>query len=333
MSSSPAFTAIITSYNYRQFIAEAIDSALAQTQPPVRIVVVDDGSSDGSPAYVRERYAGQPAVQVVEQANQGQLRAFAAGVAHAEDGDVVAFLDSDDLWEPQYLEAVGDVLRKRPETDYVYTNMRFLGERHGTYHHRARSGSDGTSILVGCYARSWRTSPTSGVCIRRSLVQRIISIPDELAAGWRTRADDCLTYGADVLGGRKFYLSPALAIYRVHGSNSYLGREDDEATAAAHRRKVETLVAHYCEIAGIDPAQRGSQCRGALQEFRTKPDPVRSDLKRYLRLVDQAEMSGVAKMSMCIRMWLHYLRGRLYAREPADASPALRNSATAGGSR
>lgn len=332
MSSSPAFTAIVTSYNYRQFIAEAIDSAIAQTRPPDRIVVVDDGSSDGSADYVRGRYAGESVVQVVTQLNQGQLRAFATGVAHAGDGDVIAFLDADDLWEPRYLEAVAEVLRARPETDYVYTNMRFLGDRSGTYHHRARSGSDGISILVGCYARSWRTSPTSGVCIRRSLAQRLISIPDELAAEWRTRADDCLTYGADVLGARKFYLSAALARYRVHGSNSYLGREDDTATAAAHSRKVDSLVAHYCKIAGIDPAQRGSQCRGALQEFRTKPDPVRSDLKRYLRLVDQAELSGAAKIAMGIKMWLHYLRGKLSAREPLDSLKAVRWSTTADGS-
>jgi glycosyltransferase involved in cell wall biosynthesis len=330
MQERPTFTAVITSYNYRRFIAEAIDSALAQTRAPSRIVVVDDGSSDGSADYVRQRYASEPSVQLVQQANQGQLRAFATGIDQAGEHDVIAFLDADDRWETGYLEAVAAVLIALPQIDYVYANMRFFGDRGGTYHHRARSGSDGLSVLAGCYARSWRTSPTSGVCIRRPLARRLALLPDAMASAWRTRADDCLSYGADVLGGRKFYLSPALSCYRVHGNNLYLGREDDPAAAQAHSRKVDALVAHYCAQAGINLEQAAEHCRGALEEFRTKPDPVRSDLKRYLRLADLADLTAAQRWIVRTKMWLHYLGGRASGARRHQRSAPLRYPAKAG---
>ena len=56
------FSVVITSYNYLQFVVEAVESALAQTRPAAQVIVVDDGSSDGSPAMLQQRYGADPRV-------------------------------------------------------------------------------------------------------------------------------------------------------------------------------------------------------------------------------------------------------------------------------
>lgn len=321
MNPRPDFNVLVTSYNYSNYLEQAVDSALAQTHAPRAILVVDDGSTDGSVDLVRRRYAAEPRVRVIEQVNQGQMVAFASGVRAADADAVVAFLDADDCWDSSYLASVADGLQRLPAADYVYSNLRFIADRSGTYHHRRHSADDGRSVLAGCYARSWRGSPTSAVCIRHALARRLVDLPAALAREWRTRADDALTYGADILGARKLYLSTALACYRVHGQNAYIGHECDADSAASsrHLEKIERLVAHYRAMAGIDGAQRSQQCRGALEEFRTKPAPVKSDLKRYLQLVALSDLGPAQKLAASAQMWRHYLasRRRLPARPPA----------------
>ena len=89
------FAVVVTNYNYLNFVAEAVDSALAQTRAPKQIVIVDDGSTDGSPEFLRERYGHDPRVTLVCGENGGQLVAFQRGLA-VVDADIACFLDADD---------------------------------------------------------------------------------------------------------------------------------------------------------------------------------------------------------------------------------------------
>ena len=93
-------TVIIPTYNCGPFVAEAVDSVLAQTLPPAGIIVVDDGSSDDTPQRL-ERYRGL--IQYVTQRNQGVSAARNRGLLLA-DTEFVAFLDADDVWHPRKLE-------------------------------------------------------------------------------------------------------------------------------------------------------------------------------------------------------------------------------------
>ncbi len=87
---------VIDNYNYGPSSRAAIESALAQTHEPVKVIVVDDGSSDGSRELLGD-YADQ--VEVVLKENGGQASAINAGFEHCR-GDVVIFLDADDLLDP-----------------------------------------------------------------------------------------------------------------------------------------------------------------------------------------------------------------------------------------
>jgi GT2 family glycosyltransferase len=90
---------VIPVHNRAPLIARTIDCVLAQTYPHCHIIVVDDGSTDGTAAVVIERYGGNARVRLLRQANRGVSAARNAALAVAT-GDYVAFLDSDDVWRP-----------------------------------------------------------------------------------------------------------------------------------------------------------------------------------------------------------------------------------------
>ncbi|RQP26556.1 glycosyltransferase family 2 protein [Piscinibacter terrae] len=98
----PTLSVVITCFNYERYVGDAILSALTQTVPPDEIVVVNDGSTDGS-AGVLAAFGDR--IRVVSQANAGQIAALNNGYAHAR-GDIVLFLDADDLLHREALEAV-----------------------------------------------------------------------------------------------------------------------------------------------------------------------------------------------------------------------------------
>jgi glycosyltransferase involved in cell wall biosynthesis len=90
---------VIPAYNAADTIGETLDSVIAQSYRRLQIIVVDDGSTDGTAAVVKRRMATAPHLQVLTQANQGVSAARNAGIKAAR-GAFVAFVDADDLWHP-----------------------------------------------------------------------------------------------------------------------------------------------------------------------------------------------------------------------------------------
>jgi len=112
----PRVSVVITTYNYEQFVAAAIESVLRQTVRPDEIVVVDDGSTDGTAAVVA-RYAGR-GVRYIRQANAGAGAARNRGIRETR-GDLIAFLDADDRWLPDKLARQLAHLRRYPAAGLV----------------------------------------------------------------------------------------------------------------------------------------------------------------------------------------------------------------------
>ncbi len=111
----PSVSVVIPTHNYARYLADAIESVLAQEVDGVEIVVVDDGSSD-APEEVVERYAE---IEFLSQARQGVGAARNIGVA-ASRGDLIAYLDADDKWAPGKLRAQLDALAADSSLDLVY---------------------------------------------------------------------------------------------------------------------------------------------------------------------------------------------------------------------
>ena len=116
---NPLISCIIPVFNGERYLGEALDSILAQTYRPIEIIVVDDGSTDGTGELVA-RYGDR--IRYFRQNNEGAPTARNAGLSAAR-GAFVAFLDSDDLWHPDKLERQMARFEARPELDLCVTHL------------------------------------------------------------------------------------------------------------------------------------------------------------------------------------------------------------------
>jgi len=105
--------------NARTYVADTLDGVFGQTVPPHEVIVVDNGSTDGSPAFVRERY---PRARVISEPAPGASAARNAGV-EAASGDLLAFCDSDDVWLPWKLERQLGLLAEIKARDGAYPGV------------------------------------------------------------------------------------------------------------------------------------------------------------------------------------------------------------------
>lgn len=113
----PKVSVIIPTYNSLEYLPEAIESVLDQTFVDFEIIVINDGSSDGTEKWVLEQ--SDPRLQLISQGNLGKSAARNAGIAKAS-GDYLAFLDADDCWEPTKLEKQARCLDSNSQIGLVY---------------------------------------------------------------------------------------------------------------------------------------------------------------------------------------------------------------------
>jgi glycosyltransferase involved in cell wall biosynthesis len=214
------FSVIINNYNYEQFLEEAILSVLNQTKKAAQIIIVDDGSIDNS-AEIIKRYADSPQITFIQKENGGQLSAFNAAIS-AIRGDVVAFLDSDDWYEPYYLKNLESNFSS--ETDYLLSSYRKV------FHDRKEevifSGDVGVRYLRSVFTHAWLGVPTSGISIRLSALQKILPYPNE--KDWKVRADEVLLHSCIKMHFNGRYLKGAGVNYRIHGNNLHTGKAHSE---------------------------------------------------------------------------------------------------------
>jgi glycosyltransferase involved in cell wall biosynthesis len=116
---SPLVSCIVAVFNGERYLAEALRSILAQTYRPLEVLVVDDGSTDGTPAVI-DGFGDQ--VRMLRQPNAGPAAARNRGLAAAR-GGLVAFLDADDLWHPDKLTRQMARFGARPELDVSLTHI------------------------------------------------------------------------------------------------------------------------------------------------------------------------------------------------------------------
>ena len=122
---TPRVLIIIPAYNALRFLPQTVASALAQTWDDFELLIVDDGSSDGTEDWVSQQRDSR--IRMVQKTNGGLAAARNTGIATAR-GEYVAFLDADDLWEPNKLEQQVACLDAHPEVGLVHTAIRYIDE-------------------------------------------------------------------------------------------------------------------------------------------------------------------------------------------------------------
>jgi len=123
----PTVSVIIATYNRAQYLAQCLDSVLAQTRPPEEIVVVDDGSTDDTP-IVAQRYADH--IRYKRQENQGKSVALNNAIPEAV-GTHVCVFDDDDVMLPDALARHHAYLRAHPDIDYTYSGKYYFDDYPG----------------------------------------------------------------------------------------------------------------------------------------------------------------------------------------------------------
>ncbi|MCC6591321.1 MAG: glycosyltransferase [Bryobacterales bacterium] len=199
---------IVSSYNYERYVAASIESALTQTHRDIEVVVVDDGSTDRSMDIIRQ-YQGR--VTIVTKKNGGQASAFNLAYKHCT-GDLVFFLDSDDLLFP---EAVAKcVAAWMPGCSKVHFPLEIIlddSTRTGALVPRAAlpAGEVLPELLrEGMYV----SPPNSGNAFSRGFLDKVMPIPE---AEWAYGPDGYLVFLAPFYGSIAAVQQP-LGLYRRH---------------------------------------------------------------------------------------------------------------------
>jgi len=216
---APFFSVLIDTYNYGQYIEEAIGSVLAQDFPAEEreVLVVDDGSTDDTQERV-QKFGN--AIRYLRKANGGQASAFNFGFEQAR-GEVVALLDADDLWLPEKLGRVYEAFERHSAAGMVY---------HRTYLWKgAEETSEDTYFIpvsgnVPESRRALLQYPmvgTSCLAFRQNALRELLPVPEAL----RSQADAYLT-------ALIIFVAPVAAVpeflgkYRLHGANLFQMNED-----------------------------------------------------------------------------------------------------------
>jgi GT2 family glycosyltransferase len=203
----PSVSVVIPVLDGERFLAEAIASANAQTYSPLEVIVVDDGSSDGS-AELAERLGAR----VLRRPHRGVSAARNAGIAAAR-GDLIALLDADDRWPAERLAVQVERLQERPELGFVIGRARLFLD----------PGTPRPDWFTDDLAMGETALARATLLARRELFERIggfdesSDICEDL--DWLVRARDA--------GIPYEVLDDVLVEYRVHGGNTGLSRRDD----------------------------------------------------------------------------------------------------------
>jgi glycosyltransferase involved in cell wall biosynthesis len=285
---------VITNHDYARFLPEAIESACAQTHPDVHVVVVDDGSTDGS-RQLLEGYADR--VEVVLQERGGQASALNAGLERCR-GEVLLVLDADDRLRPQAAERVAAAFAAGPGLSKVEFPMAIIdadgqptGEVKPGGHLEAPTGDQRRAELRFPFDLPWL--PGGGTGFRTEAVRRILPIP---AADYPRSGADWYLVHLTALLGEAALLDDVCAEYRVHGGNAYQQDRDEIdlghvresiVFAGATTRSLEALAAEL----GLDhphPILSCADLANRLVSLKLDPErhPVASD--RPLGLLGKA---------------------------------------------
>jgi len=232
----------MANYNGEKFLAEAIQSVVDQRFDDFEFIIVDDGSTDSSPAIVEDFARRYPAIirTLLKRENEGQGESFNKGVALSQ-GQFVCFFDSDDVWFPDKLSKLTDfIARSRPSAIYQHNLYKW---RNG-----AQTGDSYRNVMISgdvfIYTRQTRLFPffvpTSGLTFPRAILDKVLPIPKD----FRICADGYLTR-TTYIHGPVASADECWGYYRIHGANNVYANPHHDSDAYRYTLLIPALNAYY----------------------------------------------------------------------------------------
>jgi glycosyltransferase involved in cell wall biosynthesis len=311
MSSFPLVSCILIFFNTQEFIEEAIESVFAQTYNNWELLLVDDGSTDGSTAIALQ-YAQQypEKVRYLEHESHQNCGASAArnlGIREAI-GQYIAFLDADDVWFPNKLERQVDTLESQSEAVMVFGPTQFWYSWTGNPQDQQLDWLREVSIqpntlfkpptLVRLLLKNQVKSPNpSGILIRRQVCEEIGGFPENLVL-----YEDQAFFVKVCLHGSVFLMSEYFDLYRQHPDSccaiaEKTGRYFPGHLNPAHLTFLQWL-AEYLSEQGVENIELGNDLQKALWSY---DHPFLSYLLRPEHLV---RLVGRKLLPEKLRKWL-----------------------------
>lgn len=289
--SHPRISVIIPLYNKETEIEYTLRSVLAQTLPPLEIIVVNDGSTDESLDVARS--VQSPLIRIIDQSNGGVCRARNRGIEQAM-GDYIAFLDADDEWEPNFLEEISALIRDYPEAGAYSTAFNVVSNE-GSFPADTPTRRGIVENFFRESAHKYIVIPST-CCIRRDVLRDVGLFPEGMKIG------EDLYMWIKIARKYKFCFSPELLasysrIANNRSAKSYtrektrhtfeeLYREatdNDEKEFIARAALGKALI--LCVKGDTEYARRAIECFGYTRVYRSTLRKVKvlCRLPRFLR--------------------------------------------------
>lgn len=243
----PLVSIILNNFNYERFVGKAIQSALGQSYSNIEVVVVDDGSSDNS-KHVIDTYKEH--VIPIFKKNGGQASAMNVGFEFCH-GDVVLFLDSDDILHPDASFHIAEMLVRHPNVAKIQFKLQVIDNKNSrkkrimpssTYPAEIYDLRDQMKAII-----NYDGPPTSGNAFPVSTLKRILPIPEEI---YSICADEYLNQ-ASVLLGPIAASNRVVAYYRLHRSSYFSADENLDLSKVrreiTRRQEGNRILSEFCQ--------------------------------------------------------------------------------------
>jgi len=312
VSARPKFSVVIPACNRGELLRACLESVFAQSFRDFEVIVVDDGSTDHTPAVLAE-FGDR--IRVIRQKNQGQATARNAGIEAAR-GEYIAFLDCDDLWFPWTMETFNQVLQRQGQPAIIMGSLiKFTDAAEPAAVTRGELDVSAFSdyLVAMCSAQRW--SGSGLVVIRRAVLGNTLRFTP-----MRMNTEDHdFMLKLCVAAGAVWINSPTTLAYRIHTSNSVLNLSSTDAGllhlidqewrgaypgGAARARERRKIILHLAVHFQMDAMRNGFLARSMRRFAALLPllwqERQFGEMRQFVVYAVRLQLSRVKK---CLQRW------------------------------
>lgn len=284
---------IIPVYKVEDYLKRCVDSVLAQTYQNIEIILVDDGSPDHCPKMCDDYAKKQEKIRVIHQGNKGLSGARNAGIDAAQ-GEYIAFLDSDDLWSPYFLESLYDAMIQNnadiSQCRWEYMHGDSLKEAYDP--NVAKHCFSGREMLANLYIRTGAYYVVAWNKLYKRKLFETIRYPEG-----RIHEDEATTYRLFDLAEKCVFVDNALYGYYVGSNGTSITRNGFQLKKLDWCLANQERVAYFIEkgyreliVPAVKAWNDGSidlyfKCQDFCPEAKNERIKIRTDVKKSLKIV------------------------------------------------